>query len=100
MGPFTSFDEFYSLYMQHHRNVWNRRVHLLGWVLGVCIGLLALTTGRYMLILLAPLPGLGAIWLGHWVLEPTHAIEFKHPLLTARANLRMFRQMLTGALPF
>jgi hypothetical protein len=100
MGPFESFDEFYALYMQHHQNAWNRRVHLLGWLLGIGIGLIALATGHYVLILLAPLPALGAIWLGHWVLEPTSAIEFKHPLLTARANLRMFREMLSGALPF
>lgn len=100
MSPFTSFDEFYEQYVEHHQNPWNRRVHLLGWLLGAVIGLAALASGHYLLIAAAPLPGLAAIWLGHWVLEPTNAVEFKHPLLTARANLRMFGEMATGKLRF
>ena len=68
--------------------------------LGLGIGANAGIYSLFNELLLAPLPALAAIWLGHWVLEPTSAIEFKHPLLTARANLRMFRQMLSGVLPF
>jgi hypothetical protein len=100
MKPFEFFDAFYALYMQGHQNAWNRRVHLVGWLLGAACGLIGLLQANWWLVLLAPLPGLVAIWLGHWVIEPTGSIEFKHPLLTARANLRMFGQMLSGRLPF
>jgi hypothetical protein len=99
MPPFESFDAFYALFLQAHRNVWNRRVHLLGWGLAAALALAALASGAWWLALLAPGPGLAAIWLGHWVIEPASEVEFKHPWLTARANLRMFGEMLSGRLP-
>lgn len=100
MNPFPTFDAFYAHYMGFHQNVWNRRVHLLGWLLGAAVGAWALWRGWPAAILLAPVPALAAIWLGHRVLEPTDAVEFSHPLLTARANLRMFAAMLSGRLRF
>lgn len=96
----TEFDAFYSLYMASHQNVWNRRVHLLGWILAGGLGLLALVDAQYWLILLVPFPALLAIWIGHQVLEPGTDIEFKHPFMTALANLRMFTHMLSGRIPF
>lgn len=94
------FDAFYTLYMASHQNRWNRRVHLLGWIFGIVQGLWAVLTAQYCWIVLAPVPALIAIWIGHQILEPGTDIEFKHPFLTACANLRMFGQMLAGRIPF
>jgi hypothetical protein len=96
----TDFNTFYALYMTSHQNRWNRRVHLLGWLLGSAQAAWALVSGQYWVIVLAPVPALMAIWVGHQILEPGADIEFKHPFLTAFANLRMFGQMLTGRIPF
>lgn len=100
MQPFRSFDEFYSLYMESHQKLWNRRIHLLGWSIAAGIVVWALITRHFAILGLAPAVGLLAIWLGHRWVEPTDEIEFKHPILTARANLRMFAHMLSGKLPF
>jgi hypothetical protein len=99
MRPFQSFDEFYSEYMKYHQHVWNRRIHLLGWCLGIGIILWSVSNHYYVFSLAAPMVGLLAIWIGHYYIEPTTAIEFKYPLLTARANIRMFISMLFGELP-
>ena len=96
----TDFDAFYVLYMKSHQNLWNRRVHLLGWIFGIALGLWALLSAQYWFIMLAPFPALLAIWIGHGILEPGADIEFKHPLLTALANLRMFLQMFSGRIQF
>jgi len=96
----TEFDEFYALYMVSHQNVWNRRVHLFGWILAIVLGIWTLINAQYWLIMLVPFPALLAIWIGHGILEPGADIEFKHPFLTALANLRMFIHMLSGRIPF
>ena len=96
----TDFDAFYALYMVSHQNLWNRRVHLLGWIFGIALGMWALLNAQYLLIVLAPFPALLAIWIGHGMLEPGADIEFKHPLLTALANLHMFGQVFSGRIPF
>ena len=30
---FNRFDDFYACYLATHSHVWNRRIHLAGWVL-------------------------------------------------------------------
>jgi hypothetical protein len=99
MPEFKTFDEFYAVYLTAHRDPWNRRIHLLGWVIGAAMGLYALVIGPLWWLLGAPAAGLLAIAIGHGLIEPTHAVEFKYPLRTALANLRMFADMARGRLP-
>jgi hypothetical protein len=99
MPEFKTFDEFYAAYLTAHRNRWNRRVHLLGWTIGLALTLYALVAGPWWWLLGAPAAALLAIAIGHGLIEPTHAVEFKYPLRTALANLRMFADMARGRLP-
>lgn len=98
MPEFQTFDEFYAVYLTAHRNRWNRLVHLLGWLIGAGIAVGALLSGNPWWLLASVGVGVGllAIAIGHRLIEPTHAVEFKYPLRTALANLRMFADMARG----
>jgi len=99
MKKFQSFDEFYDEYIKYHQNIWNRRIHLCGWIFAFLIFCWAIISQFYFAVFIAPLVGLLTIWFGHYWIEPTNTIEFKYPLLTALANIRMFISMLFGKLP-
>jgi hypothetical protein len=71
MQHFDSFDDFYRTYREAHSHPWNRRLHLLGWVVG----------------------GVGAAC----VLDADNeSLVFRHPVLSALGDLRMFTDMLFG----
>lgn len=90
---FTSFEEFYAYYLASHSSRWNRRVHLLGWVVGGVGVVGALLTATLWAILLAPALGLLVALGGHRFVERNNSIVFGYPLWTAFADLRMFYDM-------
>jgi hypothetical protein len=99
MKTFANFDEFYSYYLASHSNVWNRRVHLLGWVLGVAGAIWALSTLTLWAIPVAVVVGLGIALLGHAFVEKNDSVVFSYPMWTTCADIRMFSDMLNGRIP-
>jgi hypothetical protein len=99
MKTFKDFEEFYAYYLASHNNVWNRRVHLAGWVLGVTGAVWALATLNLWGIPLAIGFGLGIALLGHQFIERNDSVVFSYPMWTTCADVRMFSDMLHRRLP-
>ena len=99
-GSFASFREFYPYYLSEHSNVACRRLHFVGssLVLG-CLAALVLTRNPWWL-LAALLCGYGFAWIGHFFFEHNKPATFRHPFYSFVGDWVMYRDMLTGRVPF
>jgi hypothetical protein len=97
---YRSFAEFYPFYLSQHRNRNCRRLHFAGsaWVLAVVVA--AVATRDPLWLVAAPVVGYGFAWVGHFVFEKNRPATFKHPLYSLMGDWVMFRDMLTGRIPF
>ena len=97
---FASFREFYPFYLTEHANRTCRRLHFAGTTLVIaCLVALALTRDPWWL-LGAVLCGYGFAWVGHFFFEHNHPATFRHPLWSFMGDWVMYRDLLTGRIPF
>ncbi len=95
---FQTLDDFWPFYIAQHMNRKNRRLHFAG----TTIGLAALAAGlllresRFLPLGLAGAYGLA--WVGHFKYEGNRPATFRYPLLSFRADFRMYRLMWSGAM--
>jgi hypothetical protein len=97
---YGSFQEFYPHYLAEHRNVVSRRLHFVGTALLLALVGMTVLSGRFILLLAAPVVGYGFAWAGHFLFEKNRPATFRHPLYSLAGDLAMFRDMLTGRIPF
>ena len=97
---FASFAEFYPFYLGEHTNRICRRMHFAGTSLVLGCVLAALLSGNPWWLLAAPLCGYGFAWAGHFFFEHNRPATFAHPLYSLGGDWVMYKQMLTGAIPF
>jgi hypothetical protein len=97
---FASFAEFYPFYLGEHANRICRRLHFAGTSLVLGCVLAALLSGNPWWLLAAPLCGYGFAWAGHFFFEHNRPATFAHPLYSLAGDWMMYKQMLTGAIPF
>lgn len=97
---FASFRDFYPYYLAEHSNRTCRRLHFAG--TSLVIGTLAwvLATGTWAGLLLLPLVGYGFAWVGHFAFEKNKPATFQYPGYSLAGDFLMFRDMLTGRIPF
>ncbi|MCW8807598.1 MAG: DUF962 domain-containing protein [Rhodanobacter sp.] len=100
MSGFSNFSEFYPYYLSEHGNRVCRRLHFIGSSLVIAIVLLAVLSGQWRWLWLAPLFGYGFAWVGHFVYEKNRPATFKHPLYSFIGDWVMFGQMLRGKVTF
>lgn len=98
--PFASFAEFYPFYLGEHSKRTCRRLHFVGTSLVLSTLLLAVTTGQYALLWLIPVFGYGFAWAGHFFVEKNRPATFKAPLYSLMGDFVMYKDMLTGRIPF
>jgi hypothetical protein len=60
----------------------------------------ALVAGRSGWLWAAPLVGYGFAWVGHYGFEHDRPATFRHPLDSLMGDRVMFRDVLTGRLPW
>jgi hypothetical protein len=99
MTEFTSFREFYPFYLGEHRDRCCRRLHFIGSTLVLLVVLLAVVTGRWAWLWLAPVAGYGFAWVGHFAYEKNRPATFRHPLYSLMGDWVMYWQVLRGKLP-
>ena len=89
-----TFDEFWPYYVAEHRNATNRKLHFAGTTFGLlCLG----GAARDPRLLLVGLIGAyGLAWIGHFFFEKNRPATFKHPLLSLRADFKMYGLMWRG----
>ena len=99
-SAYRSFAEFYPFYLSEHANRTCRRLHFVGTSLVVaCLVALALT-GNVAWIAAALLCGYGFAWVGHFFFEHNRPATFRHPFYSFAGDWVMYRDMLTGRIPF
>ncbi|MFM7506177.1 MAG: Mpo1-like protein [Rubrivivax sp.] len=97
---FRSFAEFYPFYLGEHANRTCRRLHFLGSSLAlVCLALLQ-ATGNWAWLLAGLLCGYGCAWVGHFGFEKNRPASFSRPLYSFMGDWVMFKDLLTGRIPF
>jgi hypothetical protein len=96
--PIETFEEFWTYYVRAHSNKQNRTLHFLGTTAAMACAAGALLGRRRWPLLLAPLVGYGPAWIGHFLVEGNKPATFGHPLWSLRADLIMWRKILTGTM--
>ena len=97
---FTRFADFYPYYLQEHRDSACRRLHFVGTSLVVLILAFAVLSANWLLLWALPLAGYTFAWVGHFFFETNRPATFKHPFYSLLGDFVMYRDMLTGKVPF
>ena len=98
---FASFREFYPFYLGEHRNRTSRRLHVIGSAgVLVILGLVIVQVLSPWWLLAVPVLGYGFAWVGHFFFEKNRPATFKHPVYSLMGDWVMFKDVLTGKIPF
>jgi len=98
--PYSSFREFYPFYLSEHRNRTCRRLHVVGSALVLACVVLALLLQNAWWLGGAIIAGYGFAWVGHLFFEHNRPATFSHPTYSLIGDCVMFRDVLTGKIPF
>lgn len=94
--PPSRFEAFWPFYVSQHMNPVNRRLHAYGTSLGLVLGATALIWRAPLAAYAAVVAAYGFAWIGHFFYERNRPATFTYPLLSLRADLRMYRLTLRG----
>jgi len=97
-GQFSTFDEFWPFYLSQHQNRTNRRLHFIGTTLALALISVGFLARRPILFLAAPVAGYGFAWVGHFFFENNRPATFQFPLMSLRADFRMYHLIWMGEL--
>lgn len=97
MTVYNSFQEFYvKAYMPAHQNTANRRMHLLGAILGSFQFIRSVIKLNPLGLLWVPVFTYGCAWTGHYLFEKNTPLSFKEPKLSFMAEFVLAYRMLSG----
>jgi hypothetical protein len=93
---FSTFTEFYPVYLSEHANRSCRELHFTGTTLALLCLAALLLTGSLWWLLAALASHFGFAWTGHFAFEPSQPASMRHPVYTFMGDWVMYWQMLTG----
>lgn len=85
----ADFEEFWAFYVGEHRKESTRQLHFLGTTAGIVLAL----DGH---VLAGVIIAYGLAWVGHFFVEKNKPATWKYPLMSFRADFRMYAMMLRG----
>jgi len=97
---FDSFDEFYTYYLTQHKRKYTRRWHFFGTTIAIILLVGILIKQDWSLLWYVPVAGYIPAWVSHWFFEKNNPASFKNPILSFRADMKMYWQMITGKITF
>ena len=100
MARFASFREFYPFYLGEHSDRTSRRLHFIGSCGALVFAGAAVATGNAWWLLAALASGYAFAWVGHFFFEKNRPATFRHPLYSFVGDWTMFKDILTGRIPF
>ena len=100
MQQFASFREFYPFYLGEHADRRCRRLHFVGSSLVIGCVLMLVRSGNPAWLAGALLCGYGFAWVGHFAFEHNRPATFRHPFYSFAGDWVMYKDMLTGKIPF
>ena len=93
---FSSFEEFWPFYISQHMRKATRAFHFAGTTAGLACLAALLLTGRPWWLAAGLLLSYGAAWTSHAFIERNAPATFTYPVLSFRADFRLYRLMLLG----
>jgi Predicted membrane protein len=93
---YKTFSEFYRFYLSEHENTVSRRLHFTGTSMALALILIAIGSGIWCLLLVAPLQGYLLAWIGHFFFEHNKPATFKYPLFSFMGDWRLWWEIVTG----
>ena len=97
---FSSFADFYPYYLAEHSDRTCRRLHFVGSTLVIALVVYFLISFNVWALVAVPLVGYGFAWVGHFFFEKNKPATFKHPIYSLIGDWVMYKDMLTGKIPF
>ncbi|MGB3621045.1 DUF962 domain-containing protein [Ketobacter sp. MCCC 1A13808] len=97
---FKSFEQFYPYYLSEHENTTCRRLHFVGSTLVLCLIAYMLLSQTAWLLVLLPFIGYGFAWIGHFFFEKNRPATFTYPWFSFKGDWVMYKDMITGKIPF
>ena len=98
MTRYSSFREFYPVYLSEHTHPTCRRLHFLGLLRAIGFLTAAIAARNAWWLVLAAVFGYGCAWAGHFFFEHNRPATFRHPLYSFIGDWAMFRDILAGRL--
>lgn len=95
---FKSFDEFWPYYLAEHSKPETRTIHAIGTTASLACAVSLLAKGKWKLLPLSLVPGYGAAWLAHFLVEKNKPATFDYPLWSFMADYKMIGMMAAGTL--
>ncbi|WP_166239586.1 DUF962 domain-containing protein [Paenibacillus turpanensis] len=93
---FSRFEQYWPFYLSQHSKPATRMWHAVGMTSALLFILTAIWTMNGWYLLLAPGTAYPLAWFSHFVIEGNKPSAYGHPLWLLRAELRMYRFMLSG----
>jgi hypothetical protein len=93
---FKSFSEFWPFYVSEHSKNGTRILHLVGTSVGIAVMGYFIAVGPWWLFPLGLVPGYGAAWLSHFLIEKNKPATFEYPLWSFMGDYKMIALMFTG----
>lgn len=100
MAGYSSFREFYPFYLGEHANLVCRRLHFFGSLGALGCLAVALVQRNPWWLLAALVCGYAFAWIGHFFFEKNRPATFKYPFYSFAGDWVMFKDILTGRIPF
>ena len=97
---FASFRDFYPYYLSEHSDRTCRRLHFIGTSIVVVFFVLAIVQLNAWWLLGALFSGYAFAWVGHFFFEKNKPATFKYPFYSFVGDWVMYKDMLTGRIPF
>ena len=91
-----SFAEFWPYYVREHRRRATRFWHFWGTSLALAVLVFVAASGRWLLLLAAPVCGYAFAWLSHLLVEKNRPATFTYPLWSLGADFKMWLLIATG----
>jgi hypothetical protein len=95
---FQSFEEFWPFYLAEHSKPETRTLHAIGTMAGMACLLGLIASRKWKLLPLALVPGYGAAWLSHFLVEKNRPATFDYPLWSFMGDYKMLGMMMAGTL--
>jgi hypothetical protein len=96
----ASFAEFYPFYLSQHADRRCRRLHFIGTTIGLVAALHAFSTLNFWWLAGGIVAGYALAWVGHFFFEKNRPATFIHPVYSFMGDWVMWKDMLTGKVPF
>ena len=93
---FNSFEEFWPYYVAEHSKPGTRALHALGTTAALACLATCIARRKWSLLPLAFIPGYGAAWIAHFLIEKNKPATFDYPLWSFIADYKMVGLMLAG----